>query len=177
MKAIPPTAAQLKVLRDIAAAGFAYGAAKRLCAAAGWELVWDEPNTGFIQYSLCLGANPDDQRLLSIGTPELEKHPPHVLLPLFYFDEPEDIRPANRVPFDEAYLYLAEALTVMLDAAARWGDYVLSHRPGWPYKYRAWSLGEAHVLLLQDEHDIPFGMDVSLWLFPSGANVSVPPPF
>ena len=55
MRPIPPTRAQVEVFRRIAAAGFAYDAVKDQCSTAGWELIWDEPHLGFVQYFLWLG--------------------------------------------------------------------------------------------------------------------------
>jgi hypothetical protein len=86
-----------------------------------------------------------------------------------YYDERENgSSPGDRAPFDAAYRCLADVALETLGPAARTGRYEYAHRPGWPYSYCLWRLDEAQVILLQDEHDIQFGMDVSLWLFPPG---------
>jgi hypothetical protein len=139
--------------------------------------VEDEPDLGFVQYFLWIGAGADDRRLLSVGTPELDG-PPHLYLPLFYFPEDEggDPEEHERRPFDEAYRRLADGASAILGDARREGTYEYSHRPGWAYNFRIWRVPEAQVVLVQDEHDIQFGMDVSLWLFAAEPDVSIPLP-
>lgn len=178
MKPIVPSRNQFEVLRGIAGAGFDYTETKRLCSGAGWQLVQDEPDVGFVQYFLWLGPGLDNRRLLSIGTPEIGG-PPHIYLPLFYFPDEEGGDPAehDRTSFDEAYRRLSDGMAVILGAAWREGTYEYLHCPGWPYSFRAWRFPEAQVILLQDEHDIQFGMDVSLWLFAAELDVSFPLPY
>jgi hypothetical protein len=178
VKAIVPSRDQFEVLRGIAGAGFDYSATKRLCSGSGWQLVEDEPEIGFVQYFLWVGEGLDNRRLLSVGTPELDG-PPHIYLPLYYFPEQEeggDPAAHDRLPFDDAYRRLAEDIGVILGLAERDGSYEYSHRSGWPYSYCAWRVPEAQIFLVQDEHDIQFGMDVSLWLFRPKPNVAVPLP-
>ena len=178
VKPIVPSRDQFEVLRGIAGAGFDYSATKRLCSAAGWQLVEDEPDVGFVQYSLWVGQGFEDRRLLSVGTPEIDGAP-HVYLPLFYFPEDEAADPEEneRSPFDEAYRHLSDGIGVMLGEPQRSGTYEYPHRSGWSYSFRKWRIPEVQVILLQDEHDIQFGMDVSLWLFPAEPDISVPLPY
>ena len=56
MTPIVPTRGQLDILRGIAGAGFDYSTTKWLCSGAGWELVEDEPDLGFVQFFL-LGSD------------------------------------------------------------------------------------------------------------------------
>lgn len=177
MNPVVPSRDQFEVLRGVAGAGFDYAATKRLCLGAGWQLVEDEPDLGFVQYFLWLRAGANDRRLLSVGTPELDG-PPHLYLPLFYFPEEEGGDPGEheRRPFDEAYQQLADGASVILGDAQREGTYEYAHRPGWPYSFRIWRVPEAQVVLVQDEHDIQFGMDVSLWFFAAESDVSIPLP-
>jgi hypothetical protein len=166
-------------LRGIAGAGFDYSATKRLCSGAGWQMVEDEPDLGFVQYFLWVGPDLENRRLLSVGTPQLDG-PPHIYLPLFYFPEQEEggyPEKHDRAPFDEAYRRLAESVGLILGEPAREGVYEYPHRPGWQYGFRAWRVPEGQVILLQDEHDIQFGMDVSLWLLVAEPEVRVPLPF
>src|SRR5262249_38814677 len=167
MNPVSPSRDQFAVLRGIAGAGFDYATTKRLCSGAGWQMVGDEPEIGFVQYYLWVGSGNENRRLLSIGTPEVAG-PPHIYLPLYYFPEEEEGgEPADhdRKSFDEAYRRLAEGMGLLLGRAERDGTYEYSHRSGWPYSLRAWRIPEAQIFLLQDEHDIQFGMDLSLWLF------------
>ena len=71
---------------------------------------------------------------------------------------------------------LADGVAAIHGEARRDGKYEYPHRSGWPYRFRTWRLPEAQVILLPDEHDIQFGMDVSLWLFRPKPNVAVPLP-
>jgi hypothetical protein len=66
---------------------------------------------------------------------------------------------------------------VILGQPRREGTYEFPHRTGWPYGFRAWRVPEEQVILLQDEHDIQFGMDVSLWFFSAEPDVSIPLPY
>jgi hypothetical protein len=165
-------------MRGIAGAGFDYSATKRLCSRAEWQLVEDAPDLGFVQYFLWVGPNLDDRRLLSVGTLETDRAP-YIYLPLSYFPDEEDggdPSQHDRTPFDEAYRRLSDGFGVILGHARREGTYEYPHRPGWPYSFRDWQLPEGQVILVQDEHDIQFGMDVSLWLFAAEPDVSVPLP-
>jgi hypothetical protein len=177
MNPVVPNRDQFEVLRGIAGEGFDYAATKRRCSGAGWQLVEDEPDVGFVQCFLWIGAGPDNRRLLSVGTPELDG-PPHLYLPLYYFPEEEggDPEEQERTPFDEAYRRLADGTSVILGKAHREGTYEYPHRSGWPYNFCIWRVPEAQVVLVQDEHDIQFGMDVSLWLFAVEPDVSIPLP-
>jgi hypothetical protein len=142
--------------------------------AAGWQLVGDEPDLGFVQYFLWVGPDVDERRLLSVGTPEVQESP-HLYLPLSYFgDEGGDPSEHDRASFDDSYRRLLHGVSVILGPAERDGTYEYPHRPGWPYAYSVWRVAEAQVILLQDEHDIQFGMDVSLWLLPAEPDVFIP---
>jgi hypothetical protein len=165
-------------MRRIADAGFEHSATRRLCSDAGWQLVADEPALGFIQYYLQFGAGHDDQRLLSVGIPQ-GSSAPYLFLPLFYFpeEEGEDPEEHDRKPFDTAYRRLSEELSKLLGQSQREGTYVFPHRSDWPYGFCVWQVPEAQVILLQDEHDIQFGLDVSLWMFPTEPDMPVPLPY
>lgn len=178
VKPIVPSRSHCDVLRGIAGAGYEYSATKKLCAGAGWQLVEDEPDVGFVQYCLWLGSGLDNQRLLSVGTPEIDGAP-HVYLPLFYFPEDEGGVPeeSDRNPFDQAYRHLADGLSMILGEANHSQTYLYRHRPGWPYSFRIWRVPEAQIILLQDEHDIQYGMDISVWFFSPESDISVPLPY
>ncbi len=137
----------------------------------------DEPELGFIQYFLWVGPEDNDRRLLSVGTPGVPDGP-HIYLPLYYFgEEGGDPIVEDCGPFDDAYQRLSAGISAVLGPAGSCGTYEHPHRPGWSYGFCTWRLTEANVFLLQDEHDIQFGMDVSLWFFPAELEVSVPLPF
>ena len=169
MEAVSPSEAVIAVLRAISRAGFAYVQTKALCAAAGCRLVDDEPDLGYVRYDMTLAAGSDEQRPLSVLIAE-SNSPPWAFVPLFYFEDYDE----GRGPFDMAFRTLAEQLAGFLGAAARSGQYSYSHRAGWPYSFAGWSLPDATLVLVQDEFDIQFGMDVTLWVQPAGSAVVAP---
>jgi hypothetical protein len=169
MQAIAPSNNAVSVLRAIARAGFAYGKTKELAGAAGWKLVDDELSLGYVRFDMHLAPHQDSRRPLAVEVRESGK-PPRAFVPLFGFDDYE----FDREPFDRAYRSLTEQLAGALGPPSRVGEYSYRHREGWPYSYAWWSLADATFALVQDEFDIQFGMDISLWVLPAGAAVEVP---
>jgi hypothetical protein len=164
-----PTKAVLEVLRGISRAEFAYTPTKELCETAGWQLVDDEPDLGYLRYSLAPGASSEERRLLSVLIAESNK-PPFAFVPLFFFE----VYDRCREPFDLAFRTIAEQLARLLGAATRSGEYSYSHRADWSYLFAGWSLADTTLVLVQDEFDIQFGMDVTLWVLPAGSVVKAP---
>jgi hypothetical protein len=157
------------VLRAVSRAGFAYAQTKALCEAAGWRLVDDEPDLSYVRYDMPLAAGSGERRPLSVLIAESNK-PPFAFVPLFYFEEYDE----GREPFDLAFRTLAEQLAGFLGAAARSGEYSYPHRAVWSYSFAGWALADATLVLVQDEFDIQFGMDVTLWVQPAGSAVEAP---
>jgi hypothetical protein len=169
VEAVAPSEAAVAVLRGVSRAGFAYAPTKSLCGAAGWRLVDDEPELGYVRYDMPVAAGPDERRPVSVLLAE-SNNPPFAFVPLFYFDEYDEAREL----FDRAFRALAEEFAGFLGAALRSGKYSYPHRPGWLYSFTGWALGDATLVLVQDEFDIQFGMDVTLWVQPSGSPVEAP---
>lgn len=169
MEAVALSEETVAVLRAISRAGFAYAPTKALCEAAGWRLVDDEPGLGYVRYDVFLAAGSDQWRPLSVLIAE-SKSLPSAFVPLFYFDEYDE----GREPFDRAFRMLSQQLAGFLGAASRSGEYSYLHRVGWPYSFSGWSLGEATLVLVQDEFDIQFGMDVTLWVQAAGTPILAP---
>ncbi|HVS39061.1 MAG TPA: hypothetical protein VMS17_26115 [Gemmataceae bacterium] len=169
MAVVAPTEPLVVVLRAISRAGFAYTPTKALCEAAGWRLVDDEPDLGYVRSDMLLAAGSDERRPVSVLIAESNK-PPFAFVPLFYFEEYHE----GREPFDLAFRALAEQLAGFLGAATRSGVYSYPHRAGWSYSFAGWALADATLVLVQDEFDIQFGMDVTLWVQPAGAAVEAP---
>jgi hypothetical protein len=96
--------------------------------------------------------------------------PPRAFVPLFCFEEYD----VDRGPFDLAYRSLREQLAGVLGPPSSFGEYTYPHREDWRYSYSCWSLTDATFVLAQDEFDIQFGMDVTLWVLPANAPVAVP---
>jgi hypothetical protein len=168
-EAVAPSLATIKVLRAIAQAEFAHGPVKALCNDAGWEPIIDEPAHGHIRYAMLLNGGCAEFRPLTVLTAE---HNPlrRAFVPLYYFDDYD----ARREPFDQAFAHCRTKLTGLLGKPSRPGTYGYPHRANWLYSYCAWTLPDATFVLTQDEFDIQFGMDVSLWVLPAGVGVETP---
>lgn len=169
MEAVAPSEAVVAVLRAISCAGFAYAQTKALCETAGYRLVDDEPDLGIVRYDISLAAGSDVRRAVSILIAESNKST-FACVPLLYFEEYDE----GREPFDLAFRILAEQLAGFLGAAVRSGEYSYPHRAGWSYSFAGWCLPDATLMLVQDEFDIQFGMDVTLWVQPAGSELAVP---
>jgi hypothetical protein len=72
------------------------------------------------------------------------------------------------------YAQFSDQLEVILGPPSRTGSYYYHHRRECPYSFSWWGLKDASLALVQDEHDIQFGMDVSLWVLPEGIEVRLP---
>jgi len=169
MEAPASSDSAVAVLRAIGRGGFAYAQTKELARAAGWNLVDDEWDLGYLRFDIPFAAGQDPPSSLVIEVQESGR-PPRAVVTLFYF---EDYK-VDRGPFDEAFRGLAAQLVGVLGAPAQCGEYSYPHRAGWSYSYASWSLADVTFVLVQDELDIQFGMDVSLWVLPAGAAVNVP---
>lgn len=169
MEVLVPTEPVVAVLRAIARAGFAYAATRSLCETAGWRLVDDERDLGYVRYNMPLATGSEELWLLMVLLAE-RNSPPWAFVPLFSFEEYD----TGRKPFDMAFRTLAEGLTGMLGTATLTGEYEYPHRAGWSYSFSGWSLADAVLVLVQDEFDIQFGMDVTLWILPAGTHIQVP---
>jgi hypothetical protein len=164
-----PSAGALDVLRAITRAGFAYSAAKSLCDVAGWRLLDDEPDLGYVRYDMPLEAGSDQWRVVSVLVAETTASP-GAFAQLFWYEEYD----AARGPFDAAFHTIAAQVAALLGPASRSGEYRYPHSPDWPYLFAGWRLSDAVLVLVQDESDIQFGMDITLWVKPAGAATEPP---
>lgn len=162
MEAIAPSGEFLEVLRAISRAGFGYEQTKELASAAGWKLVDDELDLGYVAFEWRLGTGDDNRRRLSVWVKKGGGRP-WAFVPLFYFNDYDQVRE----PFDQAYQSLAEQLASLLGTPSSSGEHCYAHRNGWPYACSRWVLPDVVLDLVQDEFDIQFGMDVTLWVLPA----------
>jgi hypothetical protein len=169
LEVVAPSKEAIAVLRALSGVGFAYASCKALCENAGWGLVDDEPDLGYVRYAMRLGDDTDQRSLLSVRIVEAGK-PPWAFVPLFYFEEYDECRE----PFDRAFRSLSGHLAGFLGTASRAGSYSYPHRAGWSYSFIGWELVDATLMLVQDELDIQFGMDVTLWVQPAGTAIRAP---
>ncbi|AMV23728.1 hypothetical protein VT84_04900 [Gemmata sp. SH-PL17] len=158
-------------LRAIAHVGFAYEPTKDVCRSARWELIDDELDLGYLRYDMRPTGAPDELGSASLSIQVAESGSrPWAFVPLYYFGNYR----TSREPFDRAFQILSNNLSDALGAETRSGEYTYNHRSGWPYSFVGWALADATFVLVQDEFDIQFGMDVTLWVKPAGTAVEVP---
>jgi hypothetical protein len=169
MDVVAPTEDGIVVLRAIARAGFGYQSTKALGEAAGWKLVDDELDLGYVAFEMPLGMDGGYASRLAVEVVESGRRP-RAFVPLLYFEDYKN----QRQPFDEAFRSLSEQLSGILGPPSFCGGYDYRHRKNWSYAYSWWSFSDATLVLVQDEFDIQFGMDVTLWVLPAGAPVEVP---
>ncbi|XAY06030.1 hypothetical protein DSM112329_02891 [Paraconexibacter sp. AEG42_29] len=96
--------------------------------------------------------------------------PPLAFAALAYFDETGPGVAAMHDAFDN----IRAALAQTLGAPTFTGRHQDEQRTGWDYGYAWWSRPDASLVLVQDEFDIQFGLDVSLWAFPASTTFAVP---
>lgn len=172
MPPVGPDASEIASLRAMASARFGHDSTVQIGANAGWQLTEDEPD--FVQFFVNLGGKRKDRRLLTVGFREANETP-YGFLTLFDFEGPEDDATiVDRSPFDGAFETLVEQLANSIGPPVETGTYRYSHRPEWPYSFGWWRLDDSTFALVQDERDIQFGMDVTLWFFPAEFEVHFP---
>jgi hypothetical protein len=116
-----------------------------------------------------LDPGQDICRRLAVELRETSRQP-RAFVALFCLEECD----TQREPFDDAYRSLAERIATIVGPPTSVGEYRYPHREDWPYSYSWWSLEDAALVLVQDEFDIQFGMDVTLWVLHAGAVVKLP---
>ncbi len=169
MDAVVLSSHDIGILRAISRAEFRYQATKKIAEAASWRIVDDEVDLGYAAFEMRLGPQGSVRRRLAIEVKESGR-PVLAFVPLFYFDEYE----SQREPFDRAFHSSFEHMTEFLGAPLQTGEYTYGHRPNWPHSFAWWSLSNVTVVLVQDEFDIQFGMDLTLWILPPDAAVKLP---
>jgi hypothetical protein len=169
MEAVALSDDAVAVLRAISRAGFGYQHTKELCQAGGWKLVDDELDVGYVAFRMGIAPGQGFPARLAVEVAEGGR-PPRAFVPLFCFEEYD----TEREPFDLAFRSLSGQLACVLGPPISVGEYTYPHREGWPYSYHWWSLPDATLVLVQDEFDIQFGMDITLWVLPAQAPLAVP---
>lgn len=168
MEVIAPSGDVVTVLRAISRAGFGYQPTKKLAQAAGWKLVDDEFDLGFVAFEMPLGST-NEVRRLAVEVSESGRSR-LAFVALFSYEEYE----VQWEPLDEAYQSLCQQMANVIGPPSASGEFRYSHRPGWLYSCCWWPLSDTTLILTQDEFDIQFGMDVTLWIMPAGTTVEIP---
>jgi hypothetical protein len=169
MDAIAPSGDTISVLSEMARSGFIYRRVKELAQTAGWRITDDELDFGFVAFELHVEFDEDPVRRLNVEVTDSGRQA-FAFVPLFYFEDYE----TSRELFDLAFQTIRDQLTDIIGAPLTSGEHLCTHRNDWPYSFSLWSGDDAVFALVQDEFDIQFGMDVTLWIFPAGTLVTFP---
>jgi hypothetical protein len=160
---IPEVSRYLPDLFALTAATLEPEEVQQRCLSRGWKVVEYRPEDGVARFEMAdgLSAVVDSGKQGGIGGR------PILHLPLYYWPEDEGPQPSNldgRGEFDAAFAAARQVTIGCLGEPFGTGTYEYRHRPGWPYSYAVWPGERAFFIILQDEIDIQFGMDVSIWL-------------
>lgn len=80
----------------------------------------------------------------------------------------------ERGDFDARFEAACSELMDSLGPPAGRGKYEYRHRAGWPYRYAVWRAERGFFVLQQDELDIQFGFDLSIWVLARRAGETMP---
>ena len=129
----------------------------------------DELDLGYVAFEIGMAWDQDFPCRLAVQVSESGR-PPRAFAALYCFEDYD----VQRDPFDQTYRLLSEQLAGILGPRSSFGEYTYPHQKSWPYSYSWWSCPDATFVLVQDEFDIQFGMDVSLWVLPANVAVAFP---
>jgi hypothetical protein len=161
---------------SLAASDFKFDQVKDQSRGWGWETTEDFPDVGVLRFLV------DDTHEVVFDSAKSGglSGRAFVWAAVCYWPEDEDCHPAEdqrvrrgggsdadsdseRGEFDAKFEALCEELTNLLGAPTGQGKYEYAHRPDWPYHYAVWRARHGFLILQQDELDIAFGFDISLW--------------
>jgi hypothetical protein len=159
---------------------FGFEGVVECCRGWGWRPTEVDPDLGVARFLL------DDEReaVLTSGEAEGSNGRASLWLPLCYWPEPDDGYPADgqqgadtgdgREDFDARFRAACDELTGSLGPSTARGKFEYRHRPGWPYSYAVWRGERGFVVLQQDELDIQFGFDISVWVLSGRTGEKLP---
>jgi hypothetical protein len=155
------------------------------CCAWGWKLNEDDSDLGVARFGL------DDGREVVFDSGKLGglNGRACLWLVLCYWPEDEgseiadcqdgpnsagDAAGGGRTDFDERFVAAYHELCHLLGPPAGQGEFEYAHRAGWSYSYAVWRGGRGFLVLQQDEMDIQFGFDLSLWVLSARDGETLP---
>ncbi len=167
-------------LFSLTSTAFDFNEVKGMCLGWGWRLDYEMPDSGVAWFipeaaaQACLesreGGGIDGRAYL--------------WFPLDYWPPDEDNPSAGANPGDgsdegrrEFGIWFEAALERIrgyLGEPAGSGRYEYPHRKDWPYSYAIWRGDRGVLLLQQDERDIQFGFDLSIWVLSAGGRPDLP---
>jgi hypothetical protein len=159
-------------LFSLTGSDFSFDDVKRRCLELGWTISEESPENAVLRVLL-----DDALSVLIAALDRRQEFGPILYLPLFYSDDPYDAilaREAHeRLGFDAAFAVASETATSCLGAptaAGRWGYPGRSQ----DYSYSAWRGQRGVLFLVQDDFDIIFGSEISVWLAPREPQEPIP---
>jgi hypothetical protein len=172
-------------LLTLAGTTFGFGEIIERCRGWGWTLTDEDPDLGVARFRV------GDDREVVFDSGKLGGLNGRACLwmALCYWPDDDDSRPADgeeirdnaggddggdRGDFDAGFEAAREELTSLLGRAAGQGKYEYRHRAGWPYLYAVWRAERGFFVLQQDELDIQFGFDISIWVLSSTGGEALP---
>jgi hypothetical protein len=149
------------------------------CRGRGWRPSEADPGLGVARFRL------DDGREAVFTSREADgsNGRASLWLPLCYWPDEEDDCPARqegretvvgREDFDARFEAACDELTGSLGPPTARGRFEYRHRPGWPYSYAVWRGERGFVVLQQDELDVQFGFDISVWVLSGSKGEKLP---
>jgi hypothetical protein len=151
------------ILRAIAKAGNNYDLIQRLLSETEWEIQENEADIGHLRILIHDTSGECYPLIISRANPDGS---PFSLLTFSVFPDSE----ADLAAFNMEFHFRAATLARYFGIPSASGSHQLPFR-SWPYAYKRWTLPEGEFTLVQDEFDIQFGMDVSLWIQPVGTSI------
>lgn len=168
-------------LFSLTSTAFGFTEVKGMCLGWGWKLDYEIPENGVAWFL------PEDAAQACLESREsggidgraylwfpLDYWPPDEDLPRGGVNPGGDEANEGRREFDAWFEAALGRIRGYLGEPADSGMYEYPHRKGWLYSYAAWRGEHGYLLLQQDERDIQFGFDISIWVLAAGDRPGLP---
>jgi hypothetical protein len=172
-------------LFSLAESTFDFDEVEKRCRGWGWILTEDDPDLGVARFCVEDGC----EVVFDSGKSGGLNGRACLWLALCYWPDDEDSQSADgqegrgdaggeagggRGDFDARFEAACDELRKSLGPPAGRGKYQYQHRAGWPYSYAVWRAKRGFLALQQDELDIQFGFDISIWVLAARDGEALP---
>ena len=170
-------------LFSLAETTFDFDEVEKRCRGWGWMLTEDDPDLGVARF----GVDEANAVVFDSGKSGGLNGRACLWLALCYWPDDEDsqsadgqdgrgaaVEEAGRGEFDARFEAACGELRKSLGPPAVRGKYEYGHRAGWPYSYAVWCAERGFLVLQQDELDIQFGFDISIWVLSARDGEALP---